>query len=100
MRIELTKPTTGSLGFSLIQGEKGSMSALYLKTIAPGGSADVDERLQVGDRLLQVIKGYIIRVCGVGIVLHLLLVIVALSDMNGMLHHCTGVARCPVYYIY
>ena len=52
--MDLVKPASGSLGFSLIQGEKGLSSALFVRTIAPGGAADQDGRLQVGDRLLQV----------------------------------------------
>ena len=48
------KSDQGSLGFSLIQGEKGPTSALFVRSIIKGGPADVEGRLQVGDRLLQV----------------------------------------------
>ena len=41
-------------GFSLIQGERGVSSALFVRTITPGGAADRDGQLHVGDRLLQV----------------------------------------------
>ena len=44
----------GSLGFTLIQGEKGPSSALYIRSIANDGPADRDDKLRVGDRLLQV----------------------------------------------
>lgn len=54
IRVELDKPESGSLGFSLIQGEKGLSSALFVRSINPGGAADKEGRLRVGDRLLQV----------------------------------------------
>ncbi|XP_070545261.1 tyrosine-protein phosphatase non-receptor type 13-like isoform X2 [Ptychodera flava] len=54
MKIELTKPASGGLGFSLIGGEKGGMTGVFIKTITPGSVADKDGRLKVGDRLLQV----------------------------------------------
>ncbi|XP_072403590.1 tyrosine-protein phosphatase non-receptor type 13 isoform X2 [Chiloscyllium punctatum] len=50
IHFELQKPTTGGLGFSLVGGENGA----FVKSVHPGGAADVDGRLQVGDQLLQV----------------------------------------------
>ena len=52
--IELTRPADGSLGFSLIQAEKGRTCALLVKCLTPDGAAKQDCRLRVGDRLLQV----------------------------------------------
>ena len=54
IRIDLRKPPGGNLGFSLIQGEKGNTSALFVRSLTPGGVAAADGRLRVGDRLLQV----------------------------------------------
>ncbi|XP_078532408.1 tyrosine-protein phosphatase non-receptor type 13 isoform X3 [Lissotriton helveticus] len=50
IHIELEKPVSGGLGFSLVGGEFG----IFVKSISPGGIADLDGSLQVGDRLLQV----------------------------------------------
>uniref|UniRef100_UPI00398F682C tyrosine-protein phosphatase non-receptor type 13 n=1 Tax=Pristiophorus japonicus TaxID=55135 RepID=UPI00398F682C len=50
MHLELQKPISGGLGFSLVGGETG----IFVKCIHPGGAAAIDGRLQVGDRLLQV----------------------------------------------
>ena len=52
--LELRKPADGGLGFTLVQGEKGPASALFVRSIAPGGVAHADGRLKVGDKLLQV----------------------------------------------
>ena len=52
--LELRKPADGGLGFTLVQGEKGPASALFVRNIAPGGVAHTDGRLKVGDKLLQV----------------------------------------------
>ncbi|XP_075059099.1 tyrosine-protein phosphatase non-receptor type 13 isoform X3 [Mixophyes fleayi] len=46
----LEKPVSGELGFSLVGGEYG----ILVKSISPGGVADIEGNLQVGDRLLQV----------------------------------------------
>ena len=54
IRIDLRKPPGSNLGFSLIQGEKGKTSALFVRSLTPGGVATTDGRLRVGDRLLQV----------------------------------------------
>ena len=54
IRILLEKPETGSLGFSLIQGERGTRSALYVRSVNPDGIADLDGNMRVNDRLLQV----------------------------------------------
>nr|XP_023684421.1 tyrosine-protein phosphatase non-receptor type 13 isoform X2 [Paramormyrops kingsleyae] len=50
IHVELQKPASGGLGFSVIGGERG----IFVKSITPGGIADTDGTLQVGDRLLQV----------------------------------------------
>ncbi|XP_069486537.1 tyrosine-protein phosphatase non-receptor type 13 isoform X2 [Ambystoma mexicanum] len=50
LHIVLEKPVCGELGFSLVGGEYG----IFVKSITPGGLADVEGSLQVGDRLLQV----------------------------------------------
>eukprot|EP00079_Xenopus_tropicalis_P020214 XP_012810882.1 PREDICTED: tyrosine-protein phosphatase non-receptor type 13 isoform X3 [Xenopus tropicalis] len=50
VQIVLEKPGSGELGFSLIGGEYG----IFVKSISPGGVADTEGSLQVGDRLLQV----------------------------------------------
>ncbi|XP_018108660.1 tyrosine-protein phosphatase non-receptor type 13 isoform X2 [Xenopus laevis] len=50
VQILLEKPASGELGFSLIGGEYG----IFVKSISPGGVADTEGSLQVGDRLLQV----------------------------------------------
>ena len=54
INLELMRPADGSLGFSLIQAEKGRTCALLVKCLSPGGIAIQDGRLRVGDRLLQV----------------------------------------------
>ncbi|XP_063314846.1 tyrosine-protein phosphatase non-receptor type 13 isoform X2 [Pelobates fuscus] len=46
----LQKPVSGELGFSLVGGEYG----VFVKSISPGGVADIEGSLQVGDKLLQV----------------------------------------------
>uniref|UniRef100_A0A3Q2D4S0 Protein tyrosine phosphatase non-receptor type 13 n=1 Tax=Cyprinodon variegatus TaxID=28743 RepID=A0A3Q2D4S0_CYPVA len=48
--LDLEKPPSGSLGFSLIGGERG----IFVKSITPGGIAESSGKLQVGDRLLKV----------------------------------------------
>ncbi|MBN3278013.1 PTN13 phosphatase, partial [Polyodon spathula] len=50
IHLELNKPATGGLGFSVVGGEKG----FFVKSITPGGIADTTGDLQVGDKLLQV----------------------------------------------
>ncbi|XP_022099878.1 tyrosine-protein phosphatase non-receptor type 13-like isoform X2 [Acanthaster planci] len=52
--IELEKPANGSLGFSLTGAMKGGKTSIFIKTVTPGGVAEKDGRLRVGDRLLQV----------------------------------------------
>ncbi|XP_071952014.1 tyrosine-protein phosphatase non-receptor type 13-like isoform X2 [Antedon mediterranea] len=54
LRIEFDKPASGGLGFSLIGGEKGGKTSVFIKTITPGGVAANDGRLRIGDKLLQV----------------------------------------------
>ncbi|KAM8939670.1 tyrosine-protein phosphatase non-receptor type 13 [Pelodytes ibericus] len=50
VHVVLKKPVCGELGFSLVGGEFG----IFVKSINPGGVADIEGSLQVGDRLLQV----------------------------------------------
>lgn len=50
MKLELEKPPAGGLGFSVIGGERG----IFVKSVTPGGTADIAGTLQVGDRLLKV----------------------------------------------
>ncbi|XP_061118518.1 tyrosine-protein phosphatase non-receptor type 13 isoform X3 [Conger conger] len=50
IHLELEKPISGGLGFSVIGGERG----IFVKSITPGGTADNAGTLQVGDRLLKV----------------------------------------------
>ncbi len=54
MWIDLEKPESGSLGFSLTGGMKGGKTTILVKTITPDGIADKDGRLKIGDRILQV----------------------------------------------
>ena len=54
MWIDLAKRDNGSLGFSLTGGVKGGKTTVLVKTITPGGVAEADGRLKVGDRILQV----------------------------------------------
>lgn len=48
--LDLEKPQSGGLGFSVIGGERG----IFVKSITPGGIAEASGKLQVGDRLLKV----------------------------------------------
>ncbi|XP_060747703.1 tyrosine-protein phosphatase non-receptor type 13 isoform X3 [Tachysurus vachellii] len=50
IKLQLEKPPAGTLGFSVIGGERG----IFVKSITPGGAAHSDNTLQVGDRLLKV----------------------------------------------
>ncbi|XP_043935753.1 tyrosine-protein phosphatase non-receptor type 13 isoform X1 [Protopterus annectens] len=50
IHIELEKPSSGGLGFCLVGSENG----IFVKSISPGGVADTEGSLHVGDRLLQV----------------------------------------------
>ncbi|XP_017263263.1 tyrosine-protein phosphatase non-receptor type 13 isoform X2 [Kryptolebias marmoratus] len=50
LKLDLEKPPSGGLGFSVIGGERG----VFVKSIAPGGVAEASGQLQVGDRLLKV----------------------------------------------
>uniref|UniRef100_A0AAY4EYJ5 Tyrosine-protein phosphatase non-receptor type 13 n=1 Tax=Denticeps clupeoides TaxID=299321 RepID=A0AAY4EYJ5_9TELE len=50
IHLELEKPPSGGLGFSVIGGERG----IFVKSITPGGIAHTSGLLQVGDRLLKV----------------------------------------------
>ncbi|KAM9306684.1 tyrosine-protein phosphatase non-receptor type 13 isoform 2-T2 [Pholidichthys leucotaenia] len=49
-KLDLEKPPSGGLGFSVIGGERG----IFVKSITPGGVAESSGQLQVGDRLLKV----------------------------------------------
>ena len=54
--VSLTKPDTNvSFGFGIIRDISTSPSLLKIAQITPGGIADVDGRLRVGNRLLQVL---------------------------------------------
>lgn len=50
INLELEKPVSGGLGFSVIGGERG----IFVKSVTPGGIAESSGKLQVGDRLLKV----------------------------------------------
>ncbi|XP_041914622.1 tyrosine-protein phosphatase non-receptor type 13 isoform X6 [Alosa sapidissima] len=50
IQMQLEKPPSGGLGFSVIGGERG----IFVKSITPGGVAHSSGELQVGDRLLKV----------------------------------------------
>ncbi|XP_061589675.1 LOW QUALITY PROTEIN: tyrosine-protein phosphatase non-receptor type 13 [Cololabis saira] len=50
IKLDLEKPQSGGLDFSVIGGERG----IFVKSIKPGGVAESSGRLQVGDRLLKV----------------------------------------------
>uniref|UniRef100_A0A3B4FJ30 Tyrosine-protein phosphatase non-receptor type 20 n=1 Tax=Pundamilia nyererei TaxID=303518 RepID=A0A3B4FJ30_9CICH len=50
IKVDLEKPPSGGLGFSVIGGERG----IFVKSITPGGVAESSGKLQVGDRLLKV----------------------------------------------
>ncbi|KAM8871469.1 tyrosine-protein phosphatase non-receptor type 13 isoform 1-T1 [Synchiropus picturatus] len=48
--LDLEKPPSGGLGFSVIGGERG----IFIKSLTPGGLAESSGKLQIGDRLLKV----------------------------------------------
>uniref|UniRef100_A0A3B3D762 Protein tyrosine phosphatase non-receptor type 13 n=1 Tax=Oryzias melastigma TaxID=30732 RepID=A0A3B3D762_ORYME len=50
IKVDLEKPPSGGLGFSVIGGERG----IFVKSITPGSVAESSGNLQVGDRLLKV----------------------------------------------
>ncbi|XP_023816332.1 tyrosine-protein phosphatase non-receptor type 13 isoform X2 [Oryzias latipes] len=50
IKVDLEKSLSGGLGFSVIGGERG----IFVKSITPGGVAELSGILQVGDRLLKV----------------------------------------------
>ncbi|XP_066549290.1 FERM and PDZ domain-containing protein 2 [Amia ocellicauda] len=52
IQVDFQKPERGGFGFALVGGNNGS--ALRIKAICPGGLAELDGRLQVGDILLEV----------------------------------------------
>ena len=54
LRIDLSRRSSCSLGFSLIQASDTQRSALLVRSLTPNGIADNDGRLRVDDRLLQV----------------------------------------------
>lgn len=60
MRVNLERPESESYGFSLVQGESGTSTGLYIRSITPASVAAEDNRLRVGDRLLQVNKESVI----------------------------------------
>ena len=54
-QIDLRKPESGGLGISLVTAETHNQTGVFIRTITPGGAADRDGRLEVGDKILQVI---------------------------------------------
>ncbi|XP_017579550.1 FERM and PDZ domain-containing protein 2 isoform X2 [Pygocentrus nattereri] len=56
------KKVNGSLGISVAGGINTSVryGGIYIKSLVPGGAADQDGRIQIGDRLLEV-DGYNLR---------------------------------------
>ncbi|KAE8591663.1 hypothetical protein XENTR_v10018536 [Xenopus tropicalis] len=52
LNIDLEKPSSGSLGFSLAGGKNGEM--FLIKAVSPGSVAAIDGRLHVGDILIKV----------------------------------------------
>lgn len=58
IELDLEKPPSGGLGFSVIGGERG----IFVKSVTPGAVAEVSGQLQVGDRLLKVSDIYSIQV--------------------------------------
>ena len=55
MHVSLTKPDASiSFGFGIMRDNSTSPSLLKVAQITPGGIADVDGRLSVGNRLLKV----------------------------------------------
>lgn len=58
IELDLEKPPSGGLGFSVIGGERG----IFVKSITPGAAAEVSGQLQVGDRLLKVSDIYLFQV--------------------------------------
>lgn len=55
MRITLRKPDiNSSLGFSIVNVDKKNIKGVFVKAIVKKGIADVDGRLRIGDRLLQI----------------------------------------------
>lgn len=53
-QIDIEKPVTGGLGISLVTAETQNQTGVFIRTITPGGVAENDGRLQVGDKILQV----------------------------------------------
>jgi len=55
LHVALTKPDTSvSFGFGIMRDNSTFPSLLKVAQITPGGIADIDGRLNVGNRLLQV----------------------------------------------
>ncbi|CAL8359112.1 unnamed protein product [Boreogadus saida] len=54
--VELKKNDDGSLGISVAGGINTNVrfGGIYIKTLVPGGAAEMDARIQIGDRLLEV----------------------------------------------
>ena len=53
--VDLKKNEEGSLGVSLIgQRDSSGTSGIYVVSITPGGSADKDGRIQIGDQVLTI----------------------------------------------
>lgn len=60
IKLDLEKPHSGGLGFSVIGGERG----IFVKSVTPGGIAESSGKLQVGDRLLKVsaVSHFLLRI--------------------------------------
>ena len=52
--IDLEKPPSGGLGISLVTAETENQTGVFIRTISPGGVAQSDGRLSVGDKILRV----------------------------------------------
>ncbi|KAL4240657.1 Protein tyrosine phosphatase [Mactra antiquata] len=53
-QIDIQKPKSGGLGISLVTAETQNQTGVFIRTITPGGVAEVDGRLEIGDKILQI----------------------------------------------
>ncbi|XP_013861930.1 tyrosine-protein phosphatase non-receptor type 13 isoform X2 [Austrofundulus limnaeus] len=82
IKLDLEKPPSGGLGFSVIGGERG----IFVKSIAQGGVAETSGKLQIGDRLLKVNEELMIGVSHTTAV-------TTIRKTKGLVHLC--VSRPP-----
>ena len=54
LAITVKRDKAGSTGFSVAGGVGGGRDGLYISNITPGGAADLEGKLQIGDRLLSI----------------------------------------------